>query len=101
MVQTLTIALFCVHIFGCFWFMTAKFSEFHPDTWVVRRGILDMSVQFQYSESLYWAFQVLTTVGYGDFGAQTASELVLNLIWMTFGVSFYSFVVGSLTSIIA
>lgn len=101
MLQSVAVALFCVHVVGCFWFMSSKFSEFEPNTWVVRRGVIDSSIQFQYSESLYWAFQVLTTVGYGDFGAQTLTELVLNLIWMSFGVSFYSFVVGSVTSIIA
>jgi len=43
----------------------------------------------------------LTTVGYGDFGAVTVAELILTLIWMIFGVGFYSFVIGNLTSIIA
>ena len=45
--------------------------------------------------------QTLTTVGYGDFGAKTTAELLLSLFWMLFGVSFYSFVIGNLTSIIA
>jgi hypothetical protein len=27
--------LFC-HIMGCFWYLTAKFSDFWPDTWVSR-----------------------------------------------------------------
>ena len=40
-------------------------------------------------------------MGYGDFGAQTVSELFLSLIWMVFGVGFYSFVIGNMTSIIA
>ena len=40
-------------------------------------------------------------MGYGDFGAQTVSELVLTFIWMIFGVSFYAYVIGNLTSIIA
>jgi len=40
-------------------------------------------------------------VGYGDFGAVTTAELLLSLVWMIFGVGFYSFVIGNLTSIIA
>lgn len=101
MIQSLAVALFCVHVVGCFWFMSARFDEFSPNTWVVRRGVQDSNLRWQYSESLYWAFQVLTTVGYGDFSADTTSEFLLNLVWMSFGVSFYSFVVGSVTSIIA
>lgn len=101
MIQSLAIALFCVHVVGCFWFMSARFDEFSPNTWVARRGVIDSNLNWQYSESLYWAFQVLTTVGYGDFSADTTGEYILNLVWMSFGVSFYSFVVGSVTSIIA
>ncbi len=40
-------------------------------------------------------------MGYGDFGAVTVGELLMTLVWMIFGVGFYSFVIGSLTSIIA
>ena len=50
---------------------------------------------------VYWALQTVATVGYGDFGADSIAELCLSLIWMIFGVGFYSFVIGSLTSIIA
>jgi hypothetical protein len=43
----------------------------------------------------------VATVGYGDFGAKTNAELYLSVFWMIFGVGFYSFVIGNLTSIIA
>ena len=49
---------------------------------------------------MYWAFQTLTTVGYGDFGAYNVWEILVTCIWMFIGVAFYSFVVGSLTSVI-
>jgi len=49
---------------------------------------------------MYWAFQTLTTVGYGDFGAYNGNEILVTCIWMFVGVAFYSFVVGSLTSAI-
>jgi uncharacterized membrane protein YwzB len=54
-----------------------------------------------YLECVYWALQTVSTVGYGDFGANTVAELFLNVVWMVFGVGFYSFVIGNLTSIIA
>ena len=48
----------------------------------------------------YWAFQTLTTVGYGDFGAYNHYEIWVTIFWMMFGVIFYSTVVGTLTSVI-
>ncbi len=32
------------HLFACFWFMTSKFDDFNPDTWVVRKKIVDEDV---------------------------------------------------------
>jgi hypothetical protein len=46
MLQSLTVAMFAVHIVGCFWFMAAKMDDFNPSTWVSRRGIINMSVRF-------------------------------------------------------
>ena len=30
----------CVHVMGCFWYLTAATEEFHPDTWVARKGLV-------------------------------------------------------------
>jgi hypothetical protein len=55
----------------------------------------------KYLKSLYWALQTLTTVGYGNFGFGNLTELLLNLFWMFGGVSFNSFVIGAVTSLIS
>ena len=34
-------ALILTHVFACLWFLTAKFAEFSPDTWVTRKGLQD------------------------------------------------------------
>ena len=47
---------------------------------------------------MYWAFQTLTTVGYGDFGASNFVEFCINIFWMVAGVVFYSILVASVTS---
>jgi hypothetical protein len=101
MILTLIFAFFSVHLISCFWFMSAKFNDFSHDTWVSRLNLQDKSNASLYLECLYWALQTVATVGYGDFGAITVSELFLSLIWMIFGVGFYSFVIGNLTSILA
>jgi len=94
------LAFFLVHIFACIFFLAAKMNEFTVDTWVNQKGMLDSSMEMKYVYSLYWAFQTLTTVGYGDFGAYNTGEIAITCVWMFLGVAFYSFVVGSLTSVI-
>ena len=49
---------------------------------------------------MYWAFQTLTTVGYGDFGAFNGWEIFITCLWMFMGVAIYTVVVGSLTIMI-
>lgn len=91
----------CVHIMGCFWFMSARIDGFTPDCWVVRRGILDSDIPTQYLNSIYWAFTTVTTVGYGDITALTQLEMILSISWMISGVGFYSFTIGSLSSFLS
>lgn len=30
---------FLIHLFACFWYLSAKFDDFNPDTWVARKGL--------------------------------------------------------------
>jgi hyperpolarization activated cyclic nucleotide-gated potassium channel 2 len=44
MLKVLILVIFLVHLTACFWYLTAKLDDFHPDTWVMRhqdgKGIL-------------------------------------------------------------
>ena len=75
-------------------------NDFADNTWVAQKGVTDESEFFKYCLCLYWAFQTLTTVGYGDFGAYNSQEILITIIWMVIGVAFYTFVVAALTSAI-
>jgi voltage-gated potassium channel Kch len=63
--------------------------------------LVDSDAFTQYLASIYWTFETLTTVGYGDITPGTSSERVLTVIWMLVGVAFYSFTIGNLSSILA
>ena len=89
-----------VHLFASFFHMCAKFNDYDVNTWVYNKGIVDKVGLQMYFQCMYWAFQTLTTVGYGDFGAYNAYEILITILWMAFGVIFYSMVVGTLTSVI-
>ena len=76
-------------------------ADFDPDTWVVRCGLLNKSSWDQYVASYYWAFQTLTTVGFGDIAPKTFFERIIAIVWMVVGVGFYSFTIGNLSTILA
>ena len=48
---------------------------------------------------MYWAFQTLTTVGYGNFGAYNYAELFTAIIFMGIGTVFFAYSTGSMMSI--
>ena len=100
LIAMIFVALFLVHLMACFWFLAAKFEDFSPDTWVARFELQDADHSTQYMHSLYWCFQTLTTVGFGDYPAVTYMERILSLFWMGLGVVFYSFVIGNFSSMI-
>ena len=85
---------------ACFWYMAATFEDSIWDTWVGDRDIVNREISYKYLNAFYWAFQTVTTVGYGDFSISTKSEYLLSFLWMIIGVNFYSFTVGNVTNII-
>lgn len=40
----------------------------------------------------------MTTVGFGDVRPTNQPEIILNIVWMLFGVVFWTFVIGNLTA---
>ena len=93
--------LVCVHLMSCMWFFVAKIEDFGPNTWVVQVNLQDKSIASQYISSFYWAFTTLATVGYGDISGNTSAERIVAVMWMMFGVYFFSFTIGSLSSIVS
>ena len=92
------------HLMACFWYMAATFEDNIYDTWVGNKGVVDLVEEkkdYVYFNSCYWAFQTVSTVGYGDFTMTTNTEYFMCLIWMFFGVNFYGFIVGNVATMIA
>lgn len=55
MVKLAMFGMFLIHLFSCFWFLTAKLDEFNENTWVVRRDLVQTGIINQYFESIYWS----------------------------------------------
>jgi hypothetical protein len=96
----LLIALLLAHNMACLWYYIAVLQDFRPDTWVVKHDHIDSLTPELYLACLYWSLTTMTTVGYGDLSAHNSIEHLVTTCWMIIGVFIFSFMIGSLTSII-
>ena len=64
-----------------------------------RYQMTNHTLEEQYVTSLYWAFSTLTTVGYGDISARTPQEQIYSMLMMLLGVSWYAYIVSSMSTI--
>ena len=54
-----------------------------------------------YLISFYWAYQTLTTVGFGDYnGNGNSIETIIACFWMILGVLISSYMIGNFISLI-
>ena len=88
------------HLAACVWFYTSRFQDFDTDTWVYREHMVNASYATKYITAYFWAIETLCTIGYGDLPAITVLEQSFAIIWLIFGVGFYSFTIGDLTTLI-
>ena len=115
------VILFATHFVGCFWHgigveldisKAATECSYNLDNepidqdnidqgWVCREGMANHALYHKYIASIYWAFSTLTTVGYGDIFARTVSEQAFSMVMMLLGVSWYAYVVGSISTVLA
>ncbi|OMJ66562.1 hypothetical protein SteCoe_36549 [Stentor coeruleus] len=93
-----TILIF-MHIYACMWVFLPKLEDYDPRSWMIRGKFLDD--QSLYIISIYWCFVTFSTVGYGDITPGTSAEIIVAIFWMLFGICFYSFIIGSLASILS
>eukprot|EP00163_Fabomonas_tropica_P022173 TRINITY_DN3868_c0_g1_i1.p1 TRINITY_DN3868_c0_g1~~TRINITY_DN3868_c0_g1_i1.p1 ORF type:complete len:368 (-),score=63.87 TRINITY_DN3868_c0_g1_i1:47-1150(-) len=98
-VKVTFILLMFIHWFGCFWFLLASLKDF-TGTWAEAYGVGHESLWTQYLTSVYFAFQTVTTLGYGDIVPQNDDERLFFFCVMLLGLSVYGWLLGSLASLI-
>lgn len=100
----LGVCLYVVHLLACLWVIAAKVNE--DKNWIASFKANNFAEDYEMSNSetylisFYAMATTITTVGYGDISAKNNIESIFAIIFMLVGVVLFSFVAGSLTSII-
>ncbi|CAM9886997.1 unnamed protein product, partial [Discosporangium mesarthrocarpum] len=89
---------YSAHIFGCLLWVITRYEL--VDTWWQADGLEKEDIGSVYLASLYWATTTITTVGYGDIKPLNDLERVIACFTMVCGTTMFSYVIGSVSSIV-
>ena len=115
--------IFVAHVMGCIWlalgglysckideskvfvtdgeaddYMENRLADCTP-SWIYENDFELKSYHTQYIFAFYWIFEVITTVGYGDYSGKTSEEYIFSIILEFLGLTFFSFLMGSINGI--
>jgi len=109
--------IYVSHVMGCIWLWLGQRSPCKVDedepydaeggnalddctpSWKFAAGFENKSYHTQYIFAFYWIFEVITTVGYGDYTGATSQEYIFSIILEFLGLTFFSFLMGSINGI--
>jgi len=101
--------IYVSHLMACAWLYLGQwYSCVNEDgtgitgctkSWVYAAGFDDKPKHTQYIFAFYWIFEVITTVGYGDYSGSTSGEYIFSIALEFLGLTFFSFLMGSINSI--
>lgn len=98
--------IYSSHINACCWlYLGGRFDCANTEetnctqSWIYKNSFDDKPYHTRYIFSFYWIFEVITTVGYGDYAGATSEEYIFSIILEFLGLTFFSFLMGSITGI--
>ena len=107
MAKLLLVLFLSAHWVACFLFFVARLQAPNANTWAAVRGIIgypdpstglllpDAQLSLQYTTSIYFAFTILNTIGFGDIHAITGPDMICTSLVMVGGALMYAVVVGN------
>lgn len=102
------------HIACCFWFfittgiVTDNSNQVNSNSvgsildpnWATEFGYQKLAVFDQYIASLYWTFETLFTIGYGDIHATNTSENIFSIIVMLAGSILFGAIIANIKDLL-
>ena len=102
------LVVYVAHVMACIWIyfgLSTKCDEQPPElhctkSWIYANGFETNNSEFSvYIFAFYWIFEVITTVGYGDYYGTTSEEYIFSIVLEFIGLTFFSFLMGSINGI--
>ena len=98
--------IYVSHMMACMWLWIGQMQpcddsevEHCTQSWVYASDFSDKPKHTQYIFAFYWIFEVITTVGYGDYSGSTSDEYIFSIGLEFLGLTFFSFLMGSINGI--
>lgn len=88
-----------MHVSACLFVLMASVEQDYEVSWMA--DYYPSTDFYQYVTSLYFIVTTTATVGYGDISPKNTYERIFCVVLMIVGVTSFSFVTGSLSSIMA
>lgn len=85
------------HLAACTMYVLAKWKHFGPDTWIGSHGD---TMDHPYIRSLWLSVVAFMTVGFGDYSAVNATEMVVMMSFMMVNIVVASWFIGSITLLV-
>ncbi|XP_013401461.1 potassium/sodium hyperpolarization-activated cyclic nucleotide-gated channel 2 [Lingula anatina] len=88
------------HWNGCVQYLVAFIEDFPENSWVVRNGLLHAPVTDKYILSVFRAMSHMLSIGYGRAPPLNNTEVLLVMISMLLGATFYALFIGHTSSLL-
>lgn len=98
LIQIFFVLAYLLHVVGCFWYAASFGDIYRWLNWIRDNDLEDTGLMTKYWASIYWATVTCTTVGYGDILPTNNYELLWAMCIIVFGVAFFSYILGDLSS---
>ncbi|KAL4488980.1 hypothetical protein ABPG73_005467, partial [Tetrahymena malaccensis] len=92
--------IYFAHLFTCLWNYVGLLQLQSNTGWIVTYNYQSESVTSRYIQTFYYAVVTMTTIGYGDFTAQTQLEKLLMIFIAFFSCGIFGYTINSIGNIL-
>ena len=103
LVKFFVLIIMASHWMACAYYLAGSLADpsVEHESWIHSHDYpSEYTIGDMYVVSMYWAVMTITTIGYGDVPSGTTTERLLSIIAMIIGAGLFSYVVGTMTSLI-